>query len=86
MTKKKNVGEIQKGAQGRIFTNFLKNSFAAFLKLHPKAIHIWLTHQSKALIFYFDMRKKLISDFVNFMRNRQIKFHEFKLRVCVNTF
>ena len=75
-----------KGRSGTILTNFSKKSFAAFLQWHPEAIHIWLTHQSKALIFYFDMRKKLISYFENFVGNRQTKFHEFKLRVCVNTF
>ena len=34
----------------------------------------------------FNMRKKLISNFENFVGNRQTKFHEFKFRVCVNTF
>ena len=55
--------------------------------IDPEAIHIWLTHHSKALIFYFDdIRKKWISDFENFIGNRQAKFYEFKLRVCVITF
>jgi len=33
-------GEIQKGAQVTILTNFFKTSFAAFLQWHPEAIHV----------------------------------------------
>ena len=33
-------GEIQKGAQGTILTNFSKKRFAAFPQWHPKAAHI----------------------------------------------
>ena len=71
-----------KRRSGYNFDQFFKNNFPAFLQLHPEAIHIWLAHQSKALIFYFDMRKKFISDFGNFVGNRQTKFHEFKHKVC----
>ena len=50
----------------------LQQSFEVIIK-------IWLNHQSKAMIIYFDMEKKLESDFWKcFMEITQSEFDEFK--------
>ena len=64
---------------------FYKIYFAAFLHRSFEVIQIWLTHQSKALIFYFGMKKILSPIFENFVGNRQTKFHILKFRVCKHT-
>ena len=46
---------------------------------------IWSTHQSKALIFYFGIKKILSWIFENFVGNRQTKFHILKFSGGVNT-
>ena len=74
-----------KGPSGYNFSWFYKIYFTAFLHKSFKIAYIWLTHQSKALIFYFDMKKILSPIFENFLENRQSKFHVFKFNVCVNT-
>ena len=46
---------------------------------------IWSTHQSKALLFYFGIKKFLSLSFENFVENRQTQFHILKFRVCKHT-
>ena len=43
------------------------------------------SHQSKAVIFYFDMKKVLMPKFEKFLGNRQNEFQEFKFNVCLHT-
>ena len=43
-----------KGRSGSDFYWFLKIYFAAFSHQSPGEMQIWLTHQSKAIILYFD--------------------------------
>ena len=74
-----------KGRSGYSFDSIYKIYFAAFLHRSFEVIQIWLTHQSKALIFYFGMKKVLSPIFESFVGNRQTKFHILKFRVCVNT-
>ena len=78
-------GEIQKWPQPTLFDWFYKIIFAAFLKWNPVSVYIWLTHQSKALIFYFDMKKILNQNFQNFVENRQSNIRVFKFSVCLHT-
>ena len=66
-------------------THFLKKTFVAISDWKSNVAQIWSTHQSKALIFYFDMKKILSRIFKNFVGNRQTKFHVLKFRVCVST-
>ena len=46
-----------KGHSGYIFWFILQKNFAAFSHRKLKVEQIWPTHQSKALIFYFDIKK-----------------------------
>ena len=50
-----------------------------------KVAQIWSSHQSKALIFYFGIKKFLSWIFENFVEKRPTKFHILKFRVCVDT-
>ena len=81
--KKKTI--IQKSTQATLFDSFYKTNFAAFLHRKVKVAQIWSAHQSKALIFYFGMRKILSWNFENFVGNRQSGFHKFKFSVCLHT-
>ena len=75
-----------KWSSGHSFDSISKIYFAAFLHRNFEVIQIWLTHQSKGLIFYFGMKKVLSPQiFERFVGNRQTKFHILKFRVCVNT-
>ena len=46
-----------KGRSGYTFWLILQKTFAAFSHRKLKVAQIWSTHQSKALIFYFGMKK-----------------------------
>ena len=50
-----------------------------------KILHIWLTHQSEVLIFYFDMKKILNQNFQNFLEKRRSNIRVIKFRVCLHT-
>ena len=66
-------------------TIILQTTFATFSHWKLKVVQIWSAHQSKALIFYFGIKKILSRIFENFVENRQTKFHILKFTVCVNT-
>ena len=74
-----------KGRSGYTFWLILQKTFAAFSHRKLKVVQIWSPHQSKALIFYFGIKKILSWIFEHFFGNRQTKFHILKFRVCVNT-
>ena len=82
---KSREGKFKTALRLHFLTHFTKKSFAAFSHRKVKVAQIWYTHQSKAMIFYFGMKKILRPIFENFVGNRQIKFHILKFRVCVNT-
>ena len=46
-----------KGRSGYTFWLILQKTFAAFSHRKLKVAQIWSTHQSKAMIFYFSMKK-----------------------------
>ena len=46
-----------KGRSGHTFWLILQKTFAAFSHRKLKVAQIWSTHQSKALIFYFGIKK-----------------------------
>ena len=46
---------------------------------------IWLTHQSKALIFYFDMKNFFNLIFKNLWKTDKVNFNKFKFNVCLHT-
>ena len=61
-----------KGRSVYSFDSIYKIYFAAFLHRSFEVIQIWSTHKSKALIFYFGMKKVLSPIFERFVGNRQI--------------
>ena len=89
MTPKKLPPKIErrnsKGRSGYTFWLILQKTFAVFSHQKLKVAQIWSTHQSKALIFYFGIKKIVSWIFENFVENRQTKFHILKFRVCKHT-
>ena len=72
-----------KGTQGTILNNVSKKVLAlSYTQSDPYMINPSIESYN----FLLWHEKKLIVEIVNFIGNRKIKFHEFKLRVCVNTF
>ena len=51
--------ENSKVGSGYTFWLISKKYFAAFSQQNLETIHLWLTHQSKALIFYFELKNIL---------------------------
>ena len=70
-----------KVASAYTFWLILQNYFCSFFKMEPSIV----THQSKALIFYFDMEKNWNQKFQNFVENRQNNIRVFKFSVCLHT-
>ena len=66
------------------FWQISQKYFATVSQQNFEEINRWLTHQSKALILYFDTENQSMSFFENFVENIQKKFYIFKFRVCVN--
>ena len=60
-----------KARSGCSFLQISQKYFVAVSQANFEEINRWLTHQSKALILYFDSEKNSISFFKNFVRNRQ---------------
>ena len=73
-----------KGRSGYSFDWFYKIYFAAFLHRSFEVIQIWLTHQSKALIFYFGMKNFLSMIFENLWETDKVNFTSSNL-MCVYT-
>ena len=74
-----------KGRSGYSFDSIYKIYFAAFL--HRSlfvVIQIWLTHQSKALIFYFGMKNFFNLIFENLWKTDKLNFTSSNL-MCVYT-
>ena len=70
-----------------LFSRTFTKIFCAFSTSKFKSLtYIWLTHQSKALIFYFGMKKILILIFEKFGENRQSRLDELEFSVCLHTF
>ena len=74
-----------KERSGYTFWLILQKTFAAFSHRKLKVVQIWSIHQSKAVIFYFVIKKNLSWVFENFVGNRQTQFHILNFRVCKHT-
>ena len=73
-----------KGRSGYSFDSIYKIYFAAFLHRSFEVIQIWLTHQSKALIFYFGMKNFFNLIFENLWKTDKVNFTSSNL-MCVYT-
>ena len=73
-----------KGRSGSDFYWFLKIYFDAFSHPSPGEMQIWLTHQSKAIILFFDTEKFLSPVFEIFRETDKVNFTNSNL-MCVYT-
>ena len=73
-----------KRRSGYSFDSIYKIYFAAFLHRSFEVIQIWLTHQSKALIFYFGMKNFFNLIFENLWKTDKVNFTSSNL-MCVYT-
>ena len=73
-----------KGRSGYIFWLILQKTFAAFSHWKLKVAQIWSTHQSKALIFYFGMKKFGVGFLKILWETDKVHFTSLNL-VCVYT-
>ena len=75
-----------KGRSGYSFNSIYKIYFAAFLHRSFEVIQIWLTHQSKAMIFYFGMKSFFNLIFENLWKTDKLNFIFWNLEcVCKHT-